>query len=119
MIIKTTYKEIIDPLLNIYLPKIKESLQSRIEEDPYMEIFPVKEDIWAAFNTHSLEDLKVIVLGQDPYHTPGVANGLAFSVSKPKYCPPSLRNIIQELEDDLGQDITRTKALSKKDYRAV
>ncbi|HMN92894.1 MAG TPA: uracil-DNA glycosylase [Hydrogenophaga sp.] len=51
------------------------------------------------------ESVKVVVLGQDPYHGPGQAEGLAFSVAPGVKCPPSLRNIFQELRRDLGQDL--------------
>ena len=50
----------------------------------------------------SYENLKVVILGQDPYHTPGVADGLAFSSGINSYMPPSLRNIFLEIEDDVG-----------------
>lgn len=63
--------------------------------------FPKKEDIFRAFNLCDLKDLKVVILGQDPYHGPNQADGLSFSISQnPKY-PPSLRNIYKELYDDL------------------
>lgn len=55
-----------------------------------------------AFKLLALKDVKVVILGQDPYHTPGMADGLAFSASKSKKVPPSLRNILKELDRDLG-----------------
>ncbi len=55
-----------------------------------------------AFKLLALKDVKVVILGQDPYHTPGMADGLAFSASKSKKIPPSLRNILKELDRDLG-----------------
>lgn len=55
-----------------------------------------------AFKLIALKDVKVVILGQDPYHTPGMADGLAFSAYKSKKIPPSLRNILKELDRDLG-----------------
>ncbi|MDN6195560.1 MAG: uracil-DNA glycosylase [Atopostipes suicloacalis] len=65
-------------------------------------VYPPKEDIWTAFKWTSYEDVKVVILGQDPYHGEGQAHGLSFSVKKDKKIPPSLRNIFKELADDLN-----------------
>lgn len=65
-------------------------------------IYPGKLDIFKALEETSLDNVKVVILGQDPYHGPFQANGLAFSVSKGVKAPPSLKNIFKELEDDLG-----------------
>jgi uracil-DNA glycosylase len=64
--------------------------------------FPPKELIFAAFDYCAFEDLKVVIIGQDPYHGEGEANGLCFSVNDGVKIPPSLRNIFRELNDDLG-----------------
>lgn len=65
-------------------------------------IFPRKEQVFRAFSTN-LDQVKVVILGQDPYHTPGVADGLAFSVNTKKdYMPPSLINIYKEIDTDIG-----------------
>lgn len=66
------------------------------------QIFPPGAFIFRAFNECPLSNLKVVILGQDPYHTPGVADGLAFSSGKGKPIPPSLQNIFKELSSDLG-----------------
>lgn len=66
------------------------------------EIYPVKEELFKAFELTSFENLKVVIIGQDPYHGEGQAEGLAFSVKKGLKLPPSLRNIYKELESDLG-----------------
>ena len=63
--------------------------------------FPPKELLFAAFDSCSIEDLKVVIIGQDPYHGLGEANGLCFSVNDDVRIPPSLRNIFRELNDDL------------------
>ncbi len=63
--------------------------------------YPPKSEIFAAFNHCSFENLKVVIIGQDPYHGPGQANGLCFSVHDGVAFPPSLQNIFKELEKDL------------------
>lgn len=65
-------------------------------------IYPPKEDIFAALKNTSFKDVKVVIVGQDPYHGEGEAMGLSFSVHKGIKLPPSLKNIYQELYDDLG-----------------
>jgi len=64
--------------------------------------FPPKELIFAAFDYCSFDDLKVVIIGQDPYHGEGEANGLCFSVNDGIKIPPSLRNIFREMNEDLG-----------------
>ena len=64
--------------------------------------FPPKNLIFEAFNQCRWTDLKVVIIGQDPYHGVGEANGLAFSVHDGTRFPPSLRNIFRELQNDLG-----------------
>lgn len=63
--------------------------------------YPPKELIFSAFDYCSFDDLKVVIIGQDPYHGEGEANGLCFSVNDGVKIPPSLRNIYRELNDDL------------------
>ncbi len=75
------------------------------EEYNTKQIFPPGEDIFNAFSFTPLEDVKVVILGQDPYHNEGQAHGLCFSVNKGVEIPPSLVNIYQEIHDDLGCDI--------------
>jgi len=64
--------------------------------------YPPKEQIFAAFDYCSFDDLKVVIIGQDPYHGKGQANGLCFSVKSGVAIPPSLLNIFKELHSDLG-----------------
>lgn len=66
------------------------------------EVFPREEDWFAAFQAVAPDDVRVIILGQDPYHEEGQAHGLAFSVAAGTAVPPSLRNIFRELADDVG-----------------
>lgn len=66
------------------------------------DIYPKQENIFKALELTSLANTKVIIVGQDPYHTPGVAQGLSFSVPNDSKTPPSLKNIFKELYDDTG-----------------
>ena len=66
------------------------------------QIFPEYKNIFNAFNQTPFQDVKVVILGQDPYHGIDQAQGLSFSVNKGKKLPPSLRNIFKELVDDLA-----------------
>ena len=65
-------------------------------------IYPAKENVFAAYDRTKLADVKVLILGQDPYHEPGQAHGLCFSVNPGIDIPPSLVNIYKELHDDIG-----------------
>ncbi|MDA0795078.1 MAG: uracil-DNA glycosylase [Proteobacteria bacterium] len=65
-------------------------------------VYPPSEMVFAAFKHTNVDDLKVVILGQDPYHGAGQANGLCFSVAAGNKIPPSLRNIFKELYTDLG-----------------
>lgn len=77
------------------------ALLDTLEEEYLHQIcFPPKELIFNAFNQCSFEDTKVVILGQDPYHGEGEANGLAFSVNDGIKIPPSLRNIYREINAD-------------------
>ena len=68
---------------------------------PDLEIFPKRENIYNALNISSLKDIKVVIIGQDPYHKKGQAHGLSFSVPEGVKVPPSLRNIHKEILSDL------------------
>ena len=76
----------------------------------YQEIYPAPTQIFRVFKL-PLEKIKVVILGQDPYHTPGVADGLAFSVQTAKLAP-SLRNILKEVKSDIGQTIIQNGDLT-------
>ncbi len=79
------------------------NLQTFLEEEySSRQIFPPEEDLFSAFRLTPPDKVRVLILGQDPYHDDGQAHGLAFSVRPGVRFPPSLRNIFQELRDDLG-----------------
>ena len=66
------------------------------------EVYPKKEELFTCFKECAYQDVKVVILGQDPYHGEGQAHGLSFSVKKGVKIPPSLKNIYKELQDDIG-----------------
>lgn len=66
------------------------------------QCFPLGKDIFRAYDTTPFDQVRVVILGQDPYHTPGAAMGLSFSVPDGSKPQPSLRNIFKELDSDLG-----------------
>ncbi len=68
-------------------------------------VYPPPKDIFRAFNLCPFDKVKVVILGQDPYHGPGQANGLCFAVGEKVPLPPSLQNIFKEIEHDLGQPL--------------
>lgn len=72
------------------------------------DIFPSYDNIFSAFKLTDYNEVKVVILGQDPYHGIGEANGLAFSVNDNIKLPPSLKNIYKELYDDLGISVSIT-----------
>jgi uracil-DNA glycosylase len=74
--------------------------------------YPPTKDIFKAFELTPFDQIKVVIIGQDPYHGEHQANGLAFSVNKDVKLPPSLRNIFKELKDDIGIDIPKQGDLS-------
>lgn len=79
----------------------KELNKKLIEEYNNYVCYPNYSNIFYAFEKTKFSDVKVVILGQDPYHEPNQAHGLAFSVLNSKF-PPSLRNIYKEIEDDIG-----------------
>lgn len=84
-----------------------------LEEYHTHVIFPPADDIFNAFHLTPLKDVKVVILGQDPYHNVGQAHGLCFSVKPDVDIPPSLVNIYKELHDDLGCTIPNHGYLTK------
>lgn len=81
-------------------------------------IFPRKELVFRAFAT-DLNEVKVVILGQDPYHTPGAAEGLAFSVPNSAPIPPSLINIYKEIDSDIGKHANPRGSLANWQKRGV
>lgn len=78
------------------------SIKKVVEEYTTHVVYPPSDEIFTAFNLTPLSKVKVVILGQDPYHEPGQAHGLSFSVKPGVEIPPSLVNIYKELHEDLG-----------------
>ncbi len=81
--------------------------------NPSIRVYPPARQIFAAFDQSPFADTKVVIIGQDPYHGPGQANGLSFSVNPGIQLPPSLRNIFKEIHDDTGAPIPTDGDLSR------
>ncbi len=101
--LKTDWKKIIEKIL-LKHPQIDEELSKEKDNfDGLAEIYPQSIDIFKCFNYFDIKDTKVVILGQDPYHQPGQAQGLSFSVPENTKIPPSLVNIFKELEKEYGK----------------
>jgi uracil-DNA glycosylase len=92
-----------------YMEELKAFL---VEEKKHYTIFPQGNNIFNAFNSTPFESVKVVILGQDPYHGEGQAHGLSFSVQHGRKLPPSLQNIFKELVSDIGCDYPKNGDLS-------
>ena len=100
-----TWTEILEPIKNT---EYFEDLWQKVKEEYASDkCFPPKKQIFRALELTPFDEVKVVIIGQDPYHNDFQANGLCFSVSETVAAPPSLKNIFTELKDDLG--IERTK----------
>lgn len=109
-----SWLNIVEPLFQQdYMLKLKSFLIA--EKKAGKTIYPPGDKIFNALNTTPFDKVRVVILGQDPYHGPGQAHGLCFSVSDGVKPPPSLVNIYKELSDDLGKDfqIPKTGNLTK------
>ncbi len=101
------WTEILDPLKNTDYYR---NLWQKVEEKYATEkCFPPKHQIFRALDLTPFDDIKVVIIGQDPYHNDDQANGLCFSVSEKVKTPPSLKNIFTELKSDLGIDRTQNE----------
>ncbi|MEJ2680979.1 MAG: uracil-DNA glycosylase, partial [Gammaproteobacteria bacterium] len=83
-----------------YMKQLRRFLQS--ERAQGKAVYPAGGDMFAALNHTAFEATKIVILGQDPYHGPGQAHGLSFSVKPGVPVPPSLQNIFKELQTDVG-----------------
>ena len=95
-----TWTEILAPIKNTeYFTELWKTVEERYETT---KCFPPKNQIFRAIKLTPFDEVKVVIIGQDPYHNDNQANGLCFSVSDKVKTPPSLKNIFKELEADLG-----------------
>lgn len=99
-----TWKDVLEPIKSsIYFKNLWEKVN---QEYDATKVFPPKNQIFRALELTPFEEIKVVILGQDPYHNDDQANGLCFSVSEKVTAPPSLRNIFAELKTDIGTERT-------------
>ncbi len=89
------------------------------EEYETKTVYPPKNEIFNAFKYTPYENVKVVILGQDPYHEEGQAEGLSFSVKNEIGRPPSLQNIFKELESDLGIKVSNNNSLAPWAFEGV
>lgn len=94
-------RELKEELSKPYFLKLKELVTACYKQT---NIYPASQNIFKAFSLADFDSIKVVILGQDPYHGEGQAQGLSFSVPESVKLPPSLRNIYKELKDDLKVD---------------
>lgn len=100
-----TWKEVLKPIKETqYFEELWQKVNEAYASD---QCFPPKKEIFRALELTPFEKVKVVIIGQDPYHNVQQANGLCFSVSENVTAPPSLKNIFKELQDDLGIERTR------------
>lgn len=115
--IEQSWKEILhDEFEKPYFSELKDFL---VKEKSLYHIYPPGPLIFEAFNKTPFDKIKVVLLGQDPYHGPGQAHGLCFSVPDGMPFPPSLQNILTELKNDLGIGIPFSGNLTKWAERGV
>jgi uracil-DNA glycosylase len=92
-----------------YYSKLREFLKKEYAEET---IYPQMDDLWTAFKLTPFDEVKVVILGQDPYHGPGQAHGLSFSVKPGVKIPPSLRNMFKELASDIDCPLPESGTLT-------
>ncbi len=100
-------------------PYFAELIDFLIEEQKTQVVYPPVAEIFSAFDACPIDQVKVVILGQDPYHGPGQAHGLSFSVPDGIKLPPSLKNIFKELDSDLGLEQSHSGNLSSWAKRGV
>ena len=106
----TTWNEILaEEIQKDYYQELQAFVQKRRAE---VRVFPEEKNVFKALELTPFESVKVVILGQDPYHGFGQAHGLSFSVQKGTPLPPSLRNIYKELQEDLGGELPTEGDLS-------
>ena len=106
----TTWNEILaEEMQKDYYQELQAFVQKRREE---VRVFPEEKNVFNALKLTPFESVKVVILGQDPYHGFGQAHGLSFSVQKGIPLPPSLRNIYKELQEDIGGELPTEGDLS-------
>lgn len=110
--IESSWKELLkDEFEKDYFIRLTETLKN--EKNSGIVIYPRGSHIFNAFNLTPPENVRVVILGQDPYHGPGQAHGLSFSVPDGINLPPSLQNIYKEIKSDLGTPVAQSGNLTR------
>lgn len=94
-------------------PYFKTLIEFVRQEYKTQTVYPPGKEIFRAFDACDFDDTKVVIIGQDPYHGPGQANGMCFSVRDGVRMPPSLVNIFKEIQSDLGKPVPKTGDLER------
>ncbi|MBD5237938.1 MAG: uracil-DNA glycosylase [Bacteroidales bacterium] len=101
-----------DEFAKEYFQRLTEIVRAEYSNSA-LNVYPPASKIFAAFDQCPFNDVKVVIIGQDPYHGPGQANGLSFSVNDGVAIPPSLRNIFKEINQDTGAPIPSSGDLTR------
>jgi uracil-DNA glycosylase len=109
--IASTWKSKLEP--EFHKPYFGQLIQFVKQEYQSNTVYPPGKEIFRAFDCADFDQLKVVIIGQDPYHGPGQANGLCFSVREGVTVPPSLKNIFKEIQSDLGKPIPQNGELER------
>ena len=107
--IESSWKKVLMPEFD--QPYFQELTQFVKQEYQSAVVYPPPKFIFRAFDSCPFDQVKVVILGQDPYHGPGQANGLSFAVNSGLAFPPSLLNIYKEIETDIGKPVSRNSSL--------
>ncbi len=110
--IETSWKKILDK--EVTKPYFKKLCSFLTKERAVKQVFPKKEEVFAPFSQVPLEFVKVVIVGQDPYHTKDMATGHAFAVHPHQKTPPSLKNIYKEIESDTAMPAENLITLTKQ-----
>lgn len=109
--INSDWKEILhDEFKKPYFKKLQNEVSKAYQNK---KVYPASQNIFSAFNLCPFYKVKVVILGQDPYHNKGQAHGLSFSVPNETKIPPSLKNIYREIKDDIGVQIPSSGNLTR------
>lgn len=110
--IESSWKEVLEQEFSSdYFITIKQTLVDDIKAGK--TLYPPMPLVFNAFNMTPFDDVKVVILGQDPYHGPNQAHGLSFSVQDGVLFPPSLKNIFKEIKEDLGKEVPKSGNLER------
>jgi uracil-DNA glycosylase len=115
--IETSWKEALkDEFASPYFEELSKTIREAYLQGP---VYPPPKQVFNAFELCPFDKVKVVILGQDPYHGKGQAHGLCFSVPEGIRQPPSLQNIYKEIRDDLGKEIPESGNLERWAHQGV